>query len=72
MTEQEAREILQKFREKDDDTGEEYGYIIQECCGRDGTGYVFRCKAEGDVYGKDASLPLMAVYPDGTVLNTPI
>ena len=43
MTEQEAREILQKFREKDDDTGEEYGYIIQECCGRDGTGYVFRC-----------------------------
>ena len=61
MTEQEAREILQKFREKDDDTGEEYGYIIQECCGKDETGYVFRC-----------SLPLMAVYPDGTVLNTPI
>lgn len=72
MTEQEARKILQNFREIDDDTDEEYGYIIQECCGKNESAYVFRCKAEGAVYGKDTNLPLMAVYPDGSVIAIPI
>ena len=72
MTEQEARAILQKFRKKNEDTGKEYGFIIQECCGRDGDGYVFQCKAEGFAYGKDAKLPLIGVYPDGEILSLPI
>lgn len=72
MTEKEARKILQDYHETDDNTDEEYGYVIQECCGTDGNGYVFRCKAEGVEYGKDTNLPLIAVYPDGTVIPVPI
>lgn len=76
MTENEARKILQDYRETDDDTGEKYGYVIQECCGTDGDGFVFRCKIEGvDYDALDAvmgNLPLMAVYPDGTVVNVPL
>ena len=30
MTENEARTILQDYRETDNDTGEEYGYVIQD------------------------------------------
>ena len=71
MTENEARDILSHFRELDDDTGEEYGYIIQECCGKDGEGYVFRCKAEGAEYDETQDLPLLAVYPEGMVLIIP-
>ena len=75
MTENEARTILQDYREMDDDTGEEYGYVIQECCGKDGEGYVFQCKIEGVDYDTlddvMRNLPLMAVYPDGTVANIP-
>lgn len=75
MTEKEARKILQDYRETDDDTGEEYGYVIQECCGTDGDGFVFQCKVEGvDYDALDAvtgNLPLLAVYPDGTVVNVP-
>ena len=71
MTENEARHILSNYRELDDDTGEEYGYIIQECCGKDGEGYVFRCKAEGAEYDETQDLPLLAVYPEGMVLIIP-
>lgn len=72
MTEQEARNILKNFRETDDDTGEQYGYIIQKCCGKDGNGYVFQCKVEGMEYKPTDQLPLLAVYPDGTIMNVPI
>ena len=75
MTENEARTILQDYRETDNDTGEEYGYVIQECCGKAGEGYVFRCKIEGVDYDTlddvMRNLPLIAVYPDGTVVNVP-
>ena len=75
MTENEARTILQDYRETDNDTGEEYGYVIQECCGKDGEGYVFSCKIEGVDYDTlddvMRNLPLIAVYPDGTVVNVP-
>ncbi len=75
MTENEARAILQDYRETDNDTGEEYGYVIQECCGKDSEGYVFRCKIEGVDYDTlddvMRNLPLIAVYPDGTVVNVP-
>lgn len=72
MTEQEARKILKSYRETDDDTGEKYGYIIQESCGKDGEGYIFRCKAEGVDYSPKDNLPLIGVYPDGTVISIPI
>ena len=72
MTEQEARKSLQGYQEIDDDTGEKYGYIIQESCGKDGEGYIFRCKVEGVDYSPKDNLPLLGVYPDGTVISIPI
>ena len=75
MTKEEAKKILSMYRETDDDTREEYGYIIQDYVGKDGEAHIFRCKVEGIDYdsltGIFANLPLMAVYPDGTVLNVP-
>ena len=75
MTQNEARTILRDYCETDNDTGEEYGYVIQECCGKDGEGYVFRCKIEGVDYDTLDDVmrnpPLIAVYPDGTVVNVP-
>ena len=74
MTKEEATKILSAYREIDD-TGEEYGYIIQEYVGKDDGAYIFRCKVEGVDYdsltGIFMNLPLMAVYPDGTVLTVP-
>ncbi len=72
MTEKEARDILSGYREIDDDTGERYGYTIQECCGKDGDGYLFRCRAEGVEYSGTDDLPILAVYPDKTVIAVPI
>ena len=72
MTEQEAKKVLQEYRDTDDYTGEKYGYIIQESCGKDGDGYIFRCKAEGVDYAPEDNLPLLGVYPDGTVISVPI
>lgn len=72
MSENEARKILSDYKEVDDDTGKTYGYIIQECCGKDGDGYLFQCKAEGVEYDNTQTLPILAVYPDGTVLTLPL
>ena len=75
MNKEEAKKILSMYRETDDDTGEEFGYIIQDYVTKDGEAYIFRCKVEGVDYdsltGIFVNLPLIAVYPDGTVLNIP-
>ena len=75
MTKEEAKKILSAYREIDDDTNEEYGYIIQDYVGEDDEAYIFRCKIEGVDYdsltGIFANFPLMAVYSDGTVLTVP-
>jgi hypothetical protein len=66
MTEKETKKILDGYREADEDTGESYGYKILEGLGRDGDGFVFRCKADG----VDDTC-VMGVYPGGTVLCVP-
>lgn len=71
MTEKEARQKVEAYREIDEDTGEEYGYIVQRCCGRDRDGYVFECKVADVLYAEGDILPLLAVYPDGTILYPP-
>lgn len=71
MTEKEARQKVEAYREIDEDTGEEYGYIVQRYCGRVGDGYAFECKATDVPYAEDDILPLLAVYPDGRILNLP-
>lgn len=74
MTEQEARNVLAAYREVDEDTGEEYGYTIQKYCG-ESNAHVFQCKVEGVDYDalepEMRDLPLMAVFPDGTVETLP-
>lgn len=71
MTKQEAKKILEAYRETDEDTGEKYGYIIQSyhrtCTG----GFVFRCKIEGVPYSNTDNLPLIAVLSDGKVVVLP-
>lgn len=75
MTERDARRILSAYREVDDETGNEYGYVIQKCCGKDGEGYIFQCEIEDVNYDDlDAvfrSYPLIGVYPDGLVVQIP-
>ncbi len=75
MTEQDARRILLNYREVDDETGNEYGYVIRKCCGKDGEGYIFQCEISDVNYDDlDAvfrSYPLIGVYPDGLVVQIP-
>lgn len=67
MTEKEARAILAKYRETDEETGEQYGYDILNCVGADGDGFTFECRAAG----VDTTC-VMGVYPGGRVLCAPI
>lgn len=75
MTEKEARKVLAAHREVDEDTGEEYGYTIQKYCGESDHAHVFQCKVDGVDYDtlepEMRDLPLMAVFPDGTVETLP-
>lgn len=68
MTKQEAKRILETYRETDEDTGEKYGYIIQSYHGESNSGFVFRCKIEGVPYSNADNLPLIAVLSDGKVV----
>lgn len=72
MTENEARKILLEYREEDDETGEMYGFDIDCLVGKNGDGFVFRCKADGVTYDSVEEFPLYGVYPDGTVLCVPM
>lgn len=71
MTEKEARKILSDYREIDPDTGESYGYIIQESDGRYGDAFVFLCKIEGLEYDAPPDLVPVEVHPDGRVYVLP-
>lgn len=76
MTEKQARDILINYQETEYETGEKYGYIIQEYCGIEGGCHVFRCKIEGvdynDIHIAGEELPLVGVYPDGSVCILPV
>lgn len=72
MTEQEAREILAAYREIDDNTGEDYGYIIQNCIGMKDDSFFFECKVEGVKYHNGDQLPVIAVFPDKSVFVLPV
>lgn len=72
MTEQEARKILTDYREIDDDTGEKFGYFIQNCVGKKENAFYFECKVEGVEYHDGDKLPIVAVFPDGSVLVLPV
>lgn len=71
MTKQEAKKILETYREIDDDTGEEYGYIIQSYNGEFNGDFEFSCKAEGVKYKPTDTLPLVVVCSDGKVVFPP-
>lgn len=78
MTEEEARTILENYREVDDDTGEEYSHKIICCLGSDNDYYIFKCKSDGCLDLKTGSFVKsenasyeVAVCPDGTVLGIP-
>lgn len=71
MTKQEAKQILEVYRETDEDTGEKYGYIIQSYHEEYDGGFVFRCKVEGVPYSNADNLPLIAVLSDGKVVILP-
>lgn len=78
MTEQEARKILEEYREFDEDTGEKYGHKIIRCLGSNRDCYIFQCKSNGYldlntmtfVESPDATYEV-AVYLDGTVICIP-
>ena len=71
MTKQEAKKILEAYRETDEDTGEKYGYIIQSYHGESNGGFAFRCKVEGAPYSNADNLLLIAVLSDGKVVVLP-
>ena len=71
MTKQEAKRILEAYRETDEDMGEKYGYIIQSYHGEYNGGFVFRCKVEGVNYKASGTLPLVSVLSDGKVVVLP-
>lgn len=71
MTEQEARKVLEMYRETDDDTGEDYGYIIRNYIGKREDAFYFECKVEGVEYSDSDKLPIVAVFPDSFVLVLP-
>ena len=48
MTEERAREILQKYRETDEETGQTYGLTVKRCLSAEGAQFVFLCALEGD------------------------
>lgn len=71
MTKQEAKKILEAYRETDEDTGEKYGYIIQNYHGLCAGGFVFGCKVEGVPYSNADDLPLITVLSGGKVVVFP-
>jgi len=72
MTEQEARKVLEAYRETDDDTGEEFGYLIQNFLEKSDDAFFFECKVEGVEYHDGGQLPVVAVYPDKSVFVLPV
>ena len=47
MTEERAREILQEYRETDEETGQTYGLTVKRCLSAEGAQFVFLCALEG-------------------------
>lgn len=48
MTEERAREILQEYRETDEETGQTYELTVKRCLSAEGAQFVFLCAPEGD------------------------
>ena len=46
MTEERAREILQEYRETDEETGQTYGLTVKRCLSAEGAQFVFLCALE--------------------------
>ncbi len=71
MTEQKARKILEAYRETDEDTGESFGYSVQNYSGEDNGTFFFECKVDGVEYHDGDSFPVIAVFQNGTILVLP-